>query len=343
MTPARMREAERVELVYNYALNKLGNAMAVDALALYQRNVPADSRAVSNTSWLVSLLRMLFGFRSPAQKLAVAYYRLQRALLTGFTVSLDGETAGDTTTLDRLRDDFEAAVDTIERDTDDVPGPPLNLPDSGGLEPEDADIEFEEVTDVQALIDRLDREAEQEALDQLDQLGIANLTKNIGKVSDADENRDGKLAKVYDIASARQAAAAMRIAMNAARGLTYNLGDTDLRILGWVRMSTSGDPCAFCAMLISRGKILYATRKNAQHQGANQDEDKFHDNCRCVAVPLFLESQYDSPLYDQNRHYDELWQTYIAKKYSGNDALNKWRWYLKHGFPNGESVSVGVA
>jgi hypothetical protein len=338
MTPARRKEAERVEVVYYYALGKLANAVALDALELYRRNIPADTSAASNTSWLQALLRMLFGFRSPAQRLALAYYRLVRALHTGSTVSLNGET--DDTTLDALRDEFESAVDAIERDTEDVAGPPLNLPDSGGLVQEDADIEQEDVTDVQALIDRLDDEAEQEAIDQLDNLGISNLVKNVQQIKPDDEKRDGKLAEVHDISAARQAAAAMRIAQNAARGLVYNLSETDLKILGWVRYSTSGDPCAFCAMLISRG-LVYKTRKSAGVDTPGEMSD-WHDNCRCVAVPVFYAGQYESELYDQNRMYDDLWKTFIRGKYSGNDALNKWRWYLKHGFPNGVQLGEGV-
>lgn len=341
MTPSRQREAERVEVVYYYALGKLANAMAIDALELYRKNIPADIGAAANTSWLQALLRMLFGFRSPAQRLAVAYYRLVRALNTGFTVSTDGETPGNTVTLDSLRDEFEAAVEQIEIETSDVVGPPLNLPSDDGFIQEDADVELEDVADVQQLIDRLDDEAEQEAINQLDNLGISNLVRNINQLpkgEDVDNTR--ALAEVHDIAAARQAAAAMRIMQNAARGLVYDLSLTDLRITGWVRYSTSGDPCAFCAMLISRG-LVYKTRKSAGVDGPGEMSD-WHDNCRCVAVPVFLASQYNSELFDQNRMYDDLWQTYIAGKYGGNAALNKWRWYLAHGFPNGEEIGVGV-
>lgn len=337
MTPARRREAERVEVVYYWALGKLANAMALDALALYQNNISADMSAATNTTWLAALLRMLFGFRSPASRLALAYYRLVRALHTGSTVALDGETDGDTTDLDALRVEFEAAVDAIEVETDDVVGPPLNLPDSGGLIQEDAEVQIESVTDVSALIDRLDEEAEAEAIDQLDNLGIGNLVK---KISNEREPEEPKLAEVYDIANARQAAAAMRIMQNAARGLVYDLSETDLRIIGWVRYSTSGDPCAFCAMLISRG-LIYKTRKSAgvTEPGGTSD---WHDNCRCVAVPVFQAEQYASELFDQNRYYEDLWKRYIRGKYSGLDALNQWRTYLRNGFPDGLRVAEGV-
>ena len=330
-TAARQLEADRVELVYYWALNALGNALIVDSLDLWS-TVPA-TKAASRSSWLVELLKLMFGFRREAQELAIRYYRLVRALRTGFTIGIDGEAVGDSVSLESLRQDFEDIVDEIERETTgDVPPDIGDESDVAYLPEPDLesgddndDIEIDQTADLQDLMEQADRDADEQARAVLDNLGTKNLTRKLDKL-DPDE--------AHKAAGNRQAAAAMRIMMNAARGLTYNLASTDLRIVGWVRYSRSGHPCGWCAMLITRGFTdrsgLYFTRKNAQHQGKNQEEDKFHDNCRCVAVPIFLTTQLDSDLFSLNREFAALWQDRISGQFTGDEALSEWRRLLRN-------------
>ena len=55
-------------------------------------------------------------------------------------------------------------------------------------------------------------------------------------------------------------------------------------------------------MLISRGAV-YKTAKSAG------ESDQYHDNCHCVAVPVFFLEHYESSdLFALNRELDDLWQ-----------------------------------
>jgi hypothetical protein len=81
-----------------------------------------------------------------------------------------------------------------------------------------------------------------------------------------------------------------------------------------MRQTTSGHPCAFCAMLESRGAI-YKTERTAAFQA--------HNHCACVPVPVFTKE--DIKLLRDNDLYLE-WQK-VTKGYSGRDALNAWRRY----------------
>lgn len=337
---ARQAEADRVELVYYWALNQLGNAMAIDALELWQQ-VPASEQAATSASWLARILRLVLGFRSEAHALAVAYYRLVRALRTGFTPATGGEKAGDKTSLEGLRQEFEKIVDHIDAET--AGDPRVDLPgneDLGGdadrpddvVFDEDAEVEIEDLGNIDELIDKHNEINLDIAATDLDRKGIENFLTKLKSLNQDDDDLEALVSEAHDQAGARQAAAAMRITMNAARELVYDLASTDLRIIGWARYSRTGTPCGWCAMLISRGFTaksgLYSTRQQAQHRGKDQEEDKYHDNCRCIVIPIFLKEQLDTNLFALNREYAELWPE-VTKGLTGKDALAEWRRYFR--------------
>ena len=76
---------------------------------------------------------------------------------------------------------------------------------------------------------------------------------------------------------------------------------------GWSRV-TSGKPCAFCAMLASRGPI-YSER--TVHFRA-------HDGCSCSAMAVW---NRDDGWTEQARTYQRLWKE-TAK---GDDPVNAFR------------------
>lgn len=320
---SRISQAEQVELLYYWALGRLGNAVALDALDLWEQ-VPASSRAARAAWWLSRLMEVLDAFRTEGQDLAVAYYRLNRALRTGYAPRFGD--SGRTVSLNALRDAFDAVVDEIERETSgDVD---YRNPESTGVEVEfvyeddDEDIPLEDIGDLDELLRELDESAAEEAADVLDQLGVENLVKKLEKGEEPEQaHRDAGL---------RHASAAMRITMNAARGLVYRLSDTDARVVGWARYSQTGTPCSWCAMLLSR-QVLYKSKSAAQHRGRSQEEDKYHDNCKCVSVPIFDMAHYrESDLFVSNRRYWDLWKKHIQGKYGGDEALRQWRRLLRN-------------
>lgn len=374
----RQAEADRVDVLYYWCLNQLGNAIALDALKEWE-NIPASSQATRASEWwLTRILKLIFGFRKEAADLAVAYYRLNRALRTGYAPTYGDEQPGDSTTLEELRVAFEEIVDNIDEQTKGDAPPDLNAgdgkdestwepvtehdPSHAKLTDEDGPIELEHVANIDELIKAAEDAAEQEARDLLTNVGSGSLVKKLDKIKADDERREAKIAEAHKVAGSRQASAAMRVAMNAARGLVYSLSETDERVIGWVRYSESGHPCAFCAMLISR-EVMYKTRAKAiakERDGARNvdttngtaanDADKYHLNCRCTAVPVFSLEQFDNnPLYQQNRDLGDLWDEHIKGEYSNtsksggsNDALNAWRKLLRELGISSESTTTAV-
>lgn len=351
-TPARKAEAERVDLVYYWALTELGQIAFYEHLDLFDQ-VPPNRKSLTSagSSWLSRAIDLVMGRRSLARDLALAYYRLSRALHTGTTVKVPSDKAG-TLSLETLRDDFIEQVDRIDtlgkqkipaaHDGKPLPPPPSdssgNLPDPlPAEEPQYTDLMYEdddsiltdEIADLEKLIAQQERDAEQEVATVLDQLGIENLNSKLDKIKQQ-EAADEAAQKAHAEAARRQAAAAERITMNAARGLVYSLADSDPRVVAWVRYSQTGTPCGWCAMLLSRGMVYKSRTSAEQASTAKRDQDLYHDNCHCVAVPIFFPSQYQGALFALNREYADLWKKHIAGKYGGEEALSQWRRLIRN-------------
>lgn len=109
----------------------------------------------------------------------------------------------------------------------------------------------------------------------------------------------------------------------------------DKTCIGWVRV-TDGNPCAFCAMLASRGPA-YKSRETAQG-GRNRARMtgpqltnvayservggyRAHSHCGCTAEPVY---STDTEWPGRSREFHELWQE-STKGYGGKDALNAFR------------------
>ncbi|MFW6091496.1 MAG: hypothetical protein ACODAF_06425, partial [Actinomycetota bacterium] len=90
----------------------------------------------------------------------------------------------------------------------------------------------------------------------------------------------------------------------------------DERALGWVRI-TSGQPCAFCAMIASRSETqLFQAERTADFLP--------HDHCSCTAEPIYPGSE----LPEQNRRFREEYeraQREVEVSGTSNDRLNRFR------------------
>lgn len=124
---------------------------------------------------------------------------------------------------------------------------------------------------------------------------------------------------------ARAAEGAARLALNAGRDYVIQTVEQDRLAVGWMRV-TDGDPCAFCLVLASRGPV-YKSRTTAEFLA--------HDNCGCVAVPVFTRDPVlpESTLQAQ-RIYREAqeWARSTGSQSRGtaNDLLNNVRRYQAH-------------
>lgn len=328
-TPQTQAEADRVELVYQYVLAQLGAKAVSEVLALWA-SVPVGQAAQTASTWLKRAASLILTRRGQAKALGLAYYRVARALRTGSTIALDE--APKTISLELLRQEFEALVaEHTGEGTTRISAAPE--PDS-----EDDSIEVETLSGLSEALEA-DETASQEYVETLleEMAGVAS-TKVEGidpDMSNADARRlSGELHLQH---GSMIAAAGARTAMNGGRNATNQASARDPKVIGWVRQSTTGTPCYFCAMLISR-RVLY---KSAFTAGKGQRDVglppflgdgmfKFHDNCKCTAVEVYSDADFKShSKYAPNRYYGELWDKHIKGRYSGSDAINEWRKLLK--------------
>jgi hypothetical protein len=132
--------------------------------------------------------------------------------------------------------------------------------------------------------------------------------------------------QALETAAIRLAGASSRLALSGARGAVLASVQADSEALGWARVLGS-NPCAFCAMLASRGPVY----KSAQAAGF-----KAHNNCQCSAMPVWTKQQGaalgSADLYAQ-------WQR-VTAGLSGRDARNAWRRYWDHREPQAPSIAA---
>ena len=340
-----LAEAEAVLLAFQAALVRLG-IKSIVAIMKSWRRMPANKAVEQSDEWLNGAVDLVMTDRARSRELAVAFYRLSRALRTGTTIPDPYDPIPRAVTLGQLRREFDLLTKSIDKPsetpaTGTTDGPPTSdTPDDyKPSEGDDTAIPIEEIDgftdegDTDA--DQLESEAEKEARIVLEALGPKSLKRRVDEIdhqrpaTEVDQLRDEAHAK----AGARTASAADRIVKNGARDTVTSLAERDKRVLGYVRVSKTGTPCGFCAMLISRGVIFYKSASSAELSEGRQ----YHDNCNCIAVPVYSMSQYENdPAFALNREYSDLWPK-VTKGLSGKKALSAWRRYFRIMQKNGDS------
>jgi hypothetical protein len=96
----------------------------------------------------------------------------------------------------------------------------------------------------------------------------------------------------------------------------------DAVALGWARVPSGAETCAFCTMLVSRGPV-YKTQKTASL--GRETGEPYHPNCDCVPVPVF--DRNDWPGRDAYIEAQRLWYE-TTGGHSGTAALNALRRHL---------------
>jgi hypothetical protein len=105
--------------------------------------------------------------------------------------------------------------------------------------------------------------------------------------------------------------AASRHVLTGGRQSLLTLLQDDQQAIGWARV-TDGDPCAFCALLASRGPV-YKTEQSAGFQP--------HDACACQPEPVYSR---DSLWPGRGAEFRRLYRE-ATRGYSGKDAINAFR------------------
>lgn len=121
--------------------------------------------------------------------------------------------------------------------------------------------------------------------------------------------------------------AAQRLALSGARDTVDATVRRSRRIVGWRRVADE-DPCAFCAMLASRGAV-YKSRavalevgRSDRIRGPRRAGQAYHDNDQCVAEPLYVGE-------DEPEWVDELYQQWleVTGDHYGAAKVDAWRRY----------------
>jgi hypothetical protein len=106
-----------------------------------------------------------------------------------------------------------------------------------------------------------------------------------------------------------------RIALDGGRTTIVNTVASDPVALGWYRV-TDGEPCAFCALMASRG-VVYKDhafdRSNTQFTGPGMA--KVHNDCGCGFAPSFTRKQ---ELPEISKVADQIYTKHAAGAGTGN-------------------------
>lgn len=108
--------------------------------------------------------------------------------------------------------------------------------------------------------------------------------------------------------------AASYLALEGGRQAVLQAVKDDPAAIAWARITTSGKPCSFCAMLASRGPV-YKSERSASFQS--------HNHCACEPVCIFSEDDAKA-LTDKGLQAE--WRR-VTRGMSGAEARNAWRRY----------------
>ncbi len=151
------------------------------------------------------------------------------------------------------------------------------------------------------------------------------------------QQADALLREAKEVTAGKVAAATVRHAQAGGRRTINENVRRDNLALGWVRV-TSQAPCAFCAMLASRG-IHYAPYKqdsfyatDARFEGSG--DAKVHDSCGCSLKPVYSKS--NDPMVDKTKEFAEMWDRWGA---GGGDAALRFRRGYEHYRSTGDYLS----
>lgn len=115
--------------------------------------------------------------------------------------------------------------------------------------------------------------------------------------------------------------AASRHVLDGGRQLVTEATKKDKVALGFIRV-TDDDPCAFCAMLASRGPAFkYRSRESALTRRVPGENElhRYHDHCACQAEPVY---STDAEWPGRGREFAQLWKDSAKGK---KDALKAFR------------------
>ena len=350
---ATASEIAALEELHQAAQARLGLAAAYLALAEWEGVSSLDAAATA-AEWLVKSLRAIAAIRKMSRQLAISYYQLARALETGRTLGVPEGSPNDVTLGDLRKNFRDNALDvaslpstrTRSEDPDirwfeetlraqdargtensrsariaDVPVDPLiqNLLDVEGHD-DTRPIKIDEYDWPEAMsyeeVDRAFR-------DLLRKQAVEHSASAVKTIRANEELTPDKA--ITQIEEAHAAAGSLGSGSVDAFGMdggrtVINQAIREDRLVKLVARGTSADPCAFCAMLASRG-FVYKSEKTAY---VGDDVEKVHINCHCFPIVRWTR---ESKLPEMNSYFQEKWQE-VTRGLSGRDATRAWRRWI---------------
>lgn len=329
---------EAVESLHRSAQAKLGISSAL----LGKSNFPAasGSKPPSLKSWATLLADQVMELREISAELAVTYYQLARWLETGRTLGApldgDGVTSGQDliqSFLARVRAVEDLSGASVELGSElrsamgDNPDHPLNRL---SLQPMIEVVEGAETPEAAVRSDpfklptlRNDETVRKALITTLQ--NYSDFTADYARIL---EGAEDKAKALDDIASLMESKSSLSgghadgLVMRAGRQVLDYAHQSDKRIRLYAR-GTSSNPCAFCAMLASRG-FVYWTATSATKTYRDGGMNSYHDNCHCFPIVRWVET---SQLPALNQYFQDNWED-VTGAYSGREKLNAWRRWL---------------
>lgn len=312
-----INSVRRLVDVHRRAQVTLAARGAAVVLSSWQRRAQPTRLTDTAPAWLDDALGTIRPYREQSRDLAASYLRLHRAMNTGTTLpAYDVEPAEDVVTLGELRQDF---ADLAEL----------------GLEPADDDRVEVLIEDDYTWPEDPSPSQDAAARTSLIVTGPVHARQRLVEAEQhADEGRLDDAGYLQELdalmrdAGATAATAADREVLRGGRELLHDATAADPKAVGWARV-TDGDPCAWCAMLASRGAV-YRSREAATTRRIREGElppvsytdlARYHDQCHCTVLPVYTRTDW---LPEQGRAFRELWDE-ATRDHTGRDAINAYR------------------
>ena len=160
-------------------------------------------------------------------------------------------------------------------------------------------------------------------------------TSNLSALRDVDVKAAQALLRARleagEVSSGVVAGVGQQAAAGGVRSVVRDMGDRDPARQAWIRVSGTGTPCAFCAMLLSRGAVYSGKHEALRHDMSHANGTHgYHPNCHCYALPLFAGSSIEGSRFAVNREMQNLWYNDFGGK--GLKGKSGWRSYYYRKF-----------
>ncbi|TDD97635.1 hypothetical protein [Actinomadura rubrisoli] len=210
------------------------------------------------------------------------------------------------------------ATRTIEAPLPEQPRPegaPAELDGFADISEEDAWAELEKIAPI--TLEDIEELDEDRVDANLNATGVASYKKAIRAGQPPERARDTMAVNL--------AGSAATLALEGGRETIRSAVLGDDEAIGWARV-TDADPCAFCAMLASRGAVYRSRQtaggaKNKQFEGEGMF--KFHNHDGCSAVPVF---DADDPVLEEAERLYDKWLE-VTRAAPGEKMIDAWTKY----------------